>query len=119
VALIEFWTASCPSCRKVETHLKEWHREYGNRGLVVIGVLTPETDAERNPATVEQYVRSREIPYPVAVDADLATWNRFDNWAWPTMYLVDKRGVIRLKQVGEGWYGRTEAQIQVLLAEDA
>jgi thiol-disulfide isomerase/thioredoxin len=119
VALIEFWTPSCPNCRNVESHLKEWHREYGNRGLVVIAVLTPETDVERNPANVEQYVRSHGIPYPVAVDADLVTWRRFDNRAFPTMYLVDKRGIIRLKQVGEGWYGRTEAEIQALLAEDA
>jgi hypothetical protein len=35
------------------------------------------------------------------------------------MYLVDKRGVIRLSQVGEGSYGRMEDQIQALLAEDA
>jgi hypothetical protein len=36
----------------------------------VIGVLTPETDVERNLANVEDYVRSHEIPYPVAVDTD-------------------------------------------------
>ena len=118
VALIEFWTFGCSSCRKVQPHIKEWYREYGNRGLVVIGVLTPDSDVERNLANVEEYVRSHEIPYPVAVDTDLVTWRRFDNWAWPAMYLVDKRGIIRLRQVGEGWYGRMEAQIQALLAED-
>jgi thiol-disulfide isomerase/thioredoxin len=119
VALVEFWTFSCPNCRKVQSQLEEWHREYGNRGLVVIGVLTPETEAEQNPATVEEYARKHGISYPVAVDTALATWRSFDGWAWPTMYLVDKRGVIRLSQVGEGSYGRMEAQIQALLAEDA
>jgi thiol-disulfide isomerase/thioredoxin len=119
VVLIEFWTLSCPICRKVEPHLKEWYGEYANRGLIVIGVLTPETDVERNLANVEEYVRRHEIPYPIAVDTDLLTWRRFDNWAWPAMYLVDKRGNVRLKQVGAGWYGRMEAQIQALLAEDA
>ena len=119
MALIEFWSFSCPICRKVQPHITEWYREYGNRGLVVIGVLTPETDAEGNPATVEEYVRRHDIPYPIAVDTDLVTWRRFDNWAYPAMYLVDKRGIVRLKQVGEGRYGRLEAQIQALLAEDA
>lgn len=56
----------------------------------------------RNLANVEEYVRSHEITYPVAVDIDLVTWRRFDNWAWPAMYLVDKRGIIRLRQVGVG-----------------
>ncbi len=118
VRLIEFWTFSCPSCRNVQPHLEEWYREYGDQGLLVIGVLTPETDAERDPATVEAYVRRHGITYPIAVDSDLVTWNRFDNWAYPAMYLVDRRGIIRLKQVGEGWYGRMEDQIQGLLAEN-
>ena len=118
VALIEFWTPSCPICRRVQPHLEDWHRKYGARGLVVIGVLTPETDVERNPAAVEQYLRNQGISYPVALDTDLATWRRFDNQVWPTMYLVDKRGVVRLRQVGEGSYDRMEKQIQTLLAED-
>ena len=119
VALIEFWTLSCPNCRKIQPHLEEWYREYGNRGLVVIGVLTPETEVEAEPATVEAYARKHGISYPVAVDSDQVTWRSFGNWAWPTMYLVDKRGVVRLTQVGEGRYGAMESQIQALLAEDS
>jgi thiol-disulfide isomerase/thioredoxin len=119
VALIEFWTLSCPNCRKVQPHITEWYRKYANQGLVVIGVFTPDTDGESNLANVQEYVRSHQIPYPVAVDTDVVTWNRFGNWAWPAMYLVDKRGIIRRRQVGDGRYGRMEAQIQALLAEDA
>ena len=53
------------------------------------------------------------------MDSDLVTWRRFNNRAWPAMYLVDKRGIIRLMQVGQGRYAKIEAQIQALLDEDA
>ena len=119
VALIEFWTFGCVYCRSVEPHLEDWFRKYGTRGLMVIGVHTPETDFERNLANVEEYVRSHGISYPIAVVGDLVTWRRFNNRAWPTMYLVDKRGIVRLMQVGKGRYAKIEARIRALLDEDA
>ncbi len=119
VALIEFWTFGCSNCRRVEPHVKDWHRQYAKQGLVVIGVHTPETEFERKLANVEEYVRAHDISYPVAVDGDLVTWRRFDNWAWPAIYLVDKHGIIRLVQVGEGGYATIEARIRSLLEEDA
>src|SRR5438094_23499 len=48
VVLVEFWTFGCYNCRNVEPHVKEWHRRYAERGLVVIGVHTPEFGDERN-----------------------------------------------------------------------
>jgi len=48
VALVEFWTFGCYNCRNVEPHVKEWNRKYADRGLVVIGVHTPETAYERD-----------------------------------------------------------------------
>jgi thiol-disulfide isomerase/thioredoxin len=118
VTLIEFCAPSCLICRKVQPRITEWYAKYGNRGLIVIGVLTPMTDVERDPATVEAYVRRNQIPYPIAMDTAAVTWQRFENSVWPTIYLVDKRGAIRLRQLGEGGYGRMEAQIQALLVEE-
>ena len=48
VTLVEFWTFGCYNCRNVEPHVKQWHQKYGNLGLVVIGVHTPETAYERD-----------------------------------------------------------------------
>src|SRR2546425_10361831 len=72
VTLLEFWTLGCYNCRNVEPHVKEWHRKYSDRGLVVIGVHSPETLAERDVATVKRYVREHGISYPVAIDGDFA-----------------------------------------------
>ena len=117
VALVEFWTFGCYNCRNVEPHVKEWHRKYGDRGLVVIGVHTPETAYERDVHNVNRYVEEHGLLYPVAIDNDSTTWTRYGNQAWPAWYLIDKHGIIRHVHVGEGEYAETEREIETLLAE--
>jgi thiol-disulfide isomerase/thioredoxin len=117
VVLVEFWTFACWNCRNVEPHVKDWQRRYGERGLVVIGVHSPELPQERELENVREYVREHAIQYPVAVDNGFATWKRYGNQAWPALYLIDKRGRVRFVHVGEGRYEETERAIEGLLAE--
>jgi len=117
VVLVEFWTFGCYNCRNVEPQVKAWHRQYTDRGFVVIGVHSPEFAYEKNVEAVKRYVKDHDIRYPVAVDNDFANWNRFGNRYWPAMYLIDKQGVIRYVRVGEGGYAETDTVIQKLLAE--
>jgi hypothetical protein len=117
--LVEFWTFACWNCRNVEPWLKRWHARWAEQGLVTIAVHTPELEFEHDVERVRAYVAEHELRYPVAVDPAFTTWRRYRNRAWPTIYLVDKRGRIRHVQVGEGGYGRTEAAIRELLAEEA
>lgn len=119
VVLLEFWTFGCINCRNVEPYVKSWHRKYADKGLVVIAVHAPEFGYERVLANIQRYVRERAIGYPVAIDNDFATWNRYKNRYWPAMYLIDKRGVIRYLRIGEGGYGQTEQWITALLQESA
>lgn len=117
VVLVEFWTFGCFNCRNVEPYVKEWHQKYIDKGLVIIGVHTPESAFERSVKNVQHYVREERIPYPVVTDNDFVTWERYGNRAWPAVYLIDKQGVIRYLHVGEGRYAQTEQQILTLLAE--
>jgi thiol-disulfide isomerase/thioredoxin len=116
VVLVEFWTLGCYNCRNVEPYVKAWHAKFADQGLVVVGVHTPETERERDIKTVRSYVAERGIRYPVAVDEGFATWERYGNRYWPALYLIDKKGTIRLVQIGEGGYEKTEARIAELLA---
>jgi thiol-disulfide isomerase/thioredoxin len=117
VVLVEFWTFGCYNCRNVEPYIKGWHQKYADKGLVIIGVDAPEFSYERSVANVQRYVREHAIQYPVAIDNDFSTWNRYKNRYWPAMYLIDKRGIIRYVRAGEGGYQQTEQQIRALLEE--
>lgn len=117
VVLVEFWTFECWNCHHVEPHVKEWHARYAAQGLQTIAVHAPEFDRERDADNVRAYAQRAVITYPVVLDNDFANWNRYDNRYWPTVYLIDKRGVLRYRKIGEGDYDVTESKIRELLAE--
>jgi hypothetical protein len=77
------------------------YRTYRGRGLVVIGVHSPEFARERDLARVREAVDRLGIAYPVAIDNDYAIWRAFGNRYWPTLYLVGADGSIVTRHVGE------------------
>ena len=117
VVMVEFWTFGCYNCRNVEPHVKEWHEKYAEQGFVVIGVHSPEFSYEHDLDQVTRYLKEHGIRFPVPIDNDFSTWNRYGNRYWPAMYLIDKQGVIRHVRIGEGGYQETEQLIQALLVE--
>ena len=97
--------------------LRAWHERYTDGGLTIVGVHSPEFFWER---PVEKVAEARErlgIKYPVVLDNDMTIWDRWGVRAWPTLVLVDRRGVVRYRHIGEGAYEETEATIRRLLAE--
>ncbi len=119
VVLVEFWTYACWNCRNVEPYIKRWHETYGADGLVVVAVHTPELEVERDIDNVRQYASRRSLSYPIVIDNDFSIWRRFANRYWPTVYLIDKQGMLRYRAIGEGRYDTTERWIKELLSEQA
>ena len=117
VVFIDFWTYSCINCLRAIPYVQAWAAKYQDKGLVVIGVHTPEFAFERDTANVERATKSLGLAYPVAVDSNRAIWNAFANQYWPAHYIIDATGKIRYHHFGEGRYEQTEGVIQTLLAE--
>jgi cytochrome c biogenesis protein CcdA/thiol-disulfide isomerase/thioredoxin len=117
VVVIDFWTYSCINCLRAIPYVRAWYEKYKDKGLVVIGVHTPEFAFERNTANVQRAVKDLKIGYPVAVDSDYAIWRAFDNNYWPAHYFIDAQGRMRHHHYGEGEYDESERVIQKLLAE--
>lgn len=117
VVLIDFWTYSCVNCLRTLPFLKEWHEKYKDKGLIIIGVHTPEFVFEKNENNLRTFVEKNEIRYPVVVDNDFEIWQAYGNKYWPSKYLVDKNGQIQYHHFGEGAYMQTEKAIQTLLFE--
>jgi thiol-disulfide isomerase/thioredoxin len=115
VVMVEFWTFACINCIRVLPHVVRWHETYKDRGLVVVGVHTPEFAFERDTANVKKAIQRHGIGYAVAQDNRFATWNAYRNRYWPTLYLVDRSGQIAYSHAGEGAYDETERAIQRLL----
>ena len=117
VVLVDFWTYSCINCIRTLPYLVDWNHKYSDKGLVIVGVHSPEFEFEKNIDNVKQAVTRFGIKYPVLLDNDHGTWNAFQNSYWPRKYLVDSEGYIRYDHIGEGGYVETENAIKNLLSE--
>lgn len=115
VVLIDFWTYSCINCVRTLPYLIQWDQAYRDKGLVIIGVHSPEFEFEKDVKNIKTALASHRITYPVAVDNRLDTWTAFKNRYWPAHYLIDKEGRVVYTHFGEGSYSQTENNIRHLL----
>ena len=115
VVLVDFWEYTCVNWIRTAPYVKAWHRDYGNRGLVVIGVHAPEFEFGKRAEHIDRGIRDHGLTYPVALDNDFATWRAFGNDAWPAKYLFDPQGRLVKRWVGEGSYHEVEREIRRLL----
>jgi thiol-disulfide isomerase/thioredoxin len=117
VVLVNFWTYTCINSLRALPYVREWAKKYKDRGLVVIGVQTPEFSFEKDTANVSTALVSLGVDYPVAIDNDYGIWRAFDNEAWPAFYFIGANGQVRHHVLGEGGYDDSERLIQQLLSE--
>jgi thiol-disulfide isomerase/thioredoxin len=117
VVLVSFWTYTCINWLRTQPYLSAWHEKYRDRGLVLIGVHSPEFGFEKDLANVRRAAKSLGVTYPIAVDSEHRIWDGFANQYWPALYFVDAVGKIRERHFGEGEYEQSEKTIQRLLAK--
>lgn len=115
VVLIDFWAYSCINCLRTLPHVNHWYDQYKDKGLVIVGVHSPEFPFEKQDGNVRDAIKRYGIKYPVAQDNDLETWDAWDNQYWPAEYLVDQRGNVVAHHFGEGNYAEMENAIRTLL----
>ena len=117
VVLVDFWTYTCINCIRTLPYIKEWDKKYRDKGLVIVGVHTPEFEFEKKYENVLKAVNEYQLKYAVAQDNNYATWSVYQNRYWPHKFLIDIDGYIRYDHIGEGNYDETEKMIQSLLKE--
>ena len=117
VVLVDFWTFTCVNWLRTFPYVRAWAEKYADKGLVVIGVHTPEFPFEADIDNVRKQAKALGVTYPIAVDSDYGVWRAFDNNYWPALYLADAQGRIRAHHFGEGAYDMSEMLVQQLLAE--
>lgn len=115
VVLVNFWTFGCYNCVNTLPYVRQWHEQHSAKGLVIIGVHTPEFGFEKSAANVQDAITRFGIRYPVVQDNQFATWKAYNNRYWPAFYFVDQQGRIRYQHFGEGQYEAMNRNIGMLL----
>ncbi|MCP4619297.1 MAG: thioredoxin family protein [Bradyrhizobium sp.] len=119
VVLVDFWTYGCVNCVNTLPRVTELYNKYRDRGLVVVGVHTPEFPFERSAGNVQAALKRHGITYPVAQDNDSRTWNAYRNQYWPAQYIVDQTGKIVFQHAGEGQYEEIDRTVARLLSTNS
>ncbi|MEO6036258.1 MAG: TlpA disulfide reductase family protein [Verrucomicrobiota bacterium] len=129
VVLVRWWTApDCPYCKATAPSLNEFHKDYSNRGLQVIGFYHHKSDEPLRKADVKRFAMNFGFQFPVATDTDWKTLHRWwldrGHSEWTSVsFLIDRMGIIRHIHPGGEYvkgdkdFAQMKAKIEELLAE--
>jgi peroxiredoxin len=112
VILLTFITYSCINCQNTFSFLRDMQARYGDKGLQILAIHTPEFAYEKVTANVDAAMKKNGLTFPVALDNEYQTWNAYDNHYWPARYIIDQTGTIVYTHAGEGEYEETERIIK-------
>jgi thiol-disulfide isomerase/thioredoxin len=95
VVLLDFWATWCAPCRKAIPTVEKIHQEFKDKGLVVLALNVGE---ERE--TVEKFLKTVKVTYPVALTTDTDVVSAFQVNALPTYVVITPDGNIAAYQIG-------------------
>ena len=114
VTLVNFWATSCVTCVGEMPKVISTYEKYKGRGFDTLAVAM----SYDPPSYVVNYAETRRLPFKVAIDntgAVAKAWG--DVQLTPTTYVVNKRGDIVKRYVGEPDFAELHKLIEKLLAE--
>jgi len=116
VTLINFWATSCTTCVKEMPAIVDTHKKFQGQGLETLAVAM-EYDP---PAYVMQFASSRQLPFRVAMDHTGELAKGFGPvQLTPTTFVVNKKGEIVKRYIGEPDFPALHTLLSQLLAEKA
>ena len=116
VVLVNFWATDCAVCVKEMPRLVQTYASYKDKGLELIAVAMRHDP----PNYVLDYTDKNKLPFKVALDPMGELARAFDDVKLtPTTIVIDKRGIVVDRILGEPDFGKLEKLIEQKLAEPA
>lgn len=116
VVLVNFWATDCPVCLKEMPRLIETHQKFQARGFETVAVAMWHDP----PVRVVDYAEKSKLPFKVAFDPVGEHGKAFgDVTLTPTTFVIDKRGNVVNRILGEPDFKKLHELLEKKLAEPA
>jgi peroxiredoxin len=96
VVIIRFWADWCTSCAREMPAIDYVYHKYRERGLTVLAV-----NVGQSREIAQAFVKNLKISYPVLLDTYSMTSKQYEVKVLPVTLIIDKKGVIRTRFIGE------------------
>jgi peroxiredoxin len=113
VLAVNFWATWCPDCVAEMPRMADAYRKYGPMGYEMIAVAIQD-----HPNRVADFTQKRALPFKVAIDDTGEISKRFgDVRITPTTFLIDRKGRVIKRFVGEPSWPEFDRLVEKALAE--
>lgn len=112
VVLVNNWATWCPPCRQEMPILEAFFRDHRHQDFTIIAI-----DAGDPVDTVNEFVNSYEMTFPVWIDPSSSALNSFRNNYLPSSYLINKKGQVIMAWSGAVTRASLEESITPLLKD--
>jgi len=118
VILFDFWTYCCINCMHMLPVLSKIEEKFSDEPFVVIGIHSAKFYNESIDQNIMEAIHRYGINHPVIVDQDMAIWNEYNVYSWPTIMVINSEGKIVFRGEGEIKYEHLEKIIENTLYDD-
>lgn len=94
VVLVDFWATWCPPCRTAMPHLEKLHQEFGEKGLVVLGVTNEDA------GTVRPFVKENKVTFTILLDPQGTSARAYRVTGIPRTLIIDREGKVHADFTG-------------------
>ena len=89
IIMLNFWATWCAPCRLEMPSMEKLHRQFKDKGLIILSVASGEK-TER----VNKFIKEYEITFPALIDYDQEVTDTYKVWALPTTYFINAEGKV-------------------------
>lgn len=114
VMLINFWATWCGPCRKEMPDLEKIQQKYQEKQFSVVAV-----SLDSDLGHVKAFLKRLPVTFPILHDPEMEVAEKYGVFAYPTSFLVDRKGGIKKYYIGEQhWLGKKFTDtLEILLNE--